>query len=375
MMKKNSIVRSGKLENQVMAAFDIGGTNTRVQVIQKNNLSIDIPLEKDIFELHISSKGKLKKLIQELVFIRWKKFCLKQCVLDFAGPVLNHQSVRMSNWKGSPVIKMNELIEWGLPRNCTLMINDIEAASFGILSLIETNQLSSAGCSILYEPDKPVSQIKQSNNMILLMPGTGLGTAGLVSIMDKTGMVIYKPIASEIGHAPASPINQIHEDVIRWLKNEKIIKYDWPSWEDFVSGRGLVHIYEALVNITNPLPSEIIKWKKDEDGAPIIARAAIQQMDKLSEKALELFFRCTGKIAQILALAYQPFGGIFLCGGVIRKNQSFIPESGFLEELHGNAIQSNLLKMFPVYVVTKKNLNIIGNLWAARNQIKGKYLA
>lgn len=276
MMKKNSIVRSGKLENQIIAAFDIGGTNTRIQVIQKNNLSTDIPLGKDIFELHISSKDKLKKLIQELVFIRWKKFCLKQCVLDFAGPVLNHQSVRMSNWKGSPVIKMNELIEWGLPRNCTLMINDIEAASFGILSLIETNQLSSAGCSILYKPDKPVSQIKQSNNMILLMPGTGLGTAGLVSIMDKTGMVIYKPIASEIGHAPASPINQIHEDVIRWLKNEKIIKYNWPSWEDFVSGRGLVHIYEALVNITNPLPSEIIKWKKGEDGAPIIARAAIQ---------------------------------------------------------------------------------------------------
>ena len=43
MMKRNSVVRSGKLENQVMAAFDIGGTNTRVQVIQKNNLSIEIP--------------------------------------------------------------------------------------------------------------------------------------------------------------------------------------------------------------------------------------------------------------------------------------------------------------------------------------------
>ena len=43
MVKRNSTVRSVKLENQIMAAFDIGGTNTRVQVIQKNNLSIDIP--------------------------------------------------------------------------------------------------------------------------------------------------------------------------------------------------------------------------------------------------------------------------------------------------------------------------------------------
>jgi len=43
MIKRNSVVRSGKLENQVMAAFDIGGTNTWIQVIQKNNLSIDIP--------------------------------------------------------------------------------------------------------------------------------------------------------------------------------------------------------------------------------------------------------------------------------------------------------------------------------------------
>lgn len=184
-------------------------------------------------------------------------------------------------------------------------------------------------------------------------------------------MVIYKPMASEIGHAPASPINQIHEDVIRWLKNEKIIRYDWPSWEDFVSGRGLVHIYEALKNISNPLPSKILKWKKGADIAAIIAQAAIQQKDKLSENALELSYRCAGKIAQVLALAYQPFGGIFLCGDVIRKNQSFIPESRFLKELHKNGTQSHLLKMFPVYMVTKKNLNIMGNLSAARHQIKG----
>lgn len=206
--------------------------------------------------------------------------------------------------------------------------------------------------------------------MILLMPGTGLGTAGLVGIMDKTGRVIYRSVASEIGHAPASPIDPIHEDIIHWLNNKKMINGDWPSWEDFVSGRGLVHIYEALVNSSNRLPSKILKWKKGEDKAALIAQAAIQQKDKLSENALELFYRCTGKIAQILALAYQPFGGIFLCGDVIRKNQSFIPESGFLKELHKNGAQSHLLKRFPVYMVTKNNLNIMGNLWAARNQIE-----
>ena len=146
---------------------------------------------------------------------------------------------------------------------------------------------------------------------------------------------------------------------------------DWPNWEDFVSWRGLVYIYGALVNMSNPLPSKILKWEKDGDKAALIALAAILQKDKLSKKALELFYRCTGKIAQILALAYQPFGGIFLCGDVIRKNQSFIPESGFLKELHKNGTQSHLLKMFPLYIVTKKNLNIMGNLRAARNHIKG----
>ena len=370
-MKRKSIIKSVKLENQAIAFFDIGGTNTRVQVNRKKNLSIDHPLKKDIFKLRISSKDQLKKLIQELVLIRWKKICLEQCVLDFAGPVLNHHSVQMTNWEGSPMINMSELIKWGLPRKGTLMINDIEAAAFGILRLMETNQLSSAGCSLLYEPDKPASQIKKSGNMILLMPGTGLGTAGLVSIMDKTGTVIYKPIASEIGHAPVSPIDQIHEDIIHWLKNKKIISGDWPNWEDFVSGRGLVYIYGALANMSNPLPSKILKWEKDGDKAALIAQAAILQKDKLSKNALELFYRCTGKIAQILALAYQPFGGIFLCGDVIRKNQSFIPESGFLKELHKNGTQSHLLKMFPVYIVTKKNLNIMGNLRAARNHIKG----
>ena len=56
MIERNSIVGSVKSEHQVIAIFDIGGTNTRVQLTQKNNFSANNLLEKDIFKLRISSK-------------------------------------------------------------------------------------------------------------------------------------------------------------------------------------------------------------------------------------------------------------------------------------------------------------------------------
>ena len=362
-MLKDLSVTDKNPTKKMIAVFDIGGTNTRAKVVPENNEESGYFPETGIVKFHISSKEQLKKFIQEIVLTQWHGYELIQCVLDFAGPVLNHRSVRMSNWEGSPVINVDELIEWGLPRNSTFMLNDIEAAAYGVIYLIENSQLSSAGCSVLYESTRPVFKNKIINNKFILMPGTGLGGAGLVATIDETGKAIHQPVASEIGHVPSSIISPVHEGIMQWLKKEKRIQSYWPSWEDFVSGRGLTHIYEALININRISKKERVSREEGIDLAETIAKRALQRKDKIAELALELFFRCAGKAAQVLALIYQPFGGIFLCGDVIRKNKEFIRNSGFMEELHDNATLCKLLKIFPVYIIAKKNLNLIGNFW------------
>ena len=98
----------------------------------------------------------------------------------------------------------------------------------------------------------------------------------------------------------------------------------------------------------------------------------MRKENEIAQRALDLYSGCMGLLTQILALVYQPFGGIFLCGDVILKNKSFIPGSNFLKILHQNKKQSSLLKMFPVFMVTVKNLNLLGNLWIAKKKITNR---
>jgi glucokinase len=319
------------------------------------------------FRYQISSKGELLKRLSRLFKQKFKDKIINYCIIDFAGPVYHNQKVRMTNWEDQPEITPEELFESGLPKNNTLMINDIEAAAYGIIALAETNQLDSAHCHALYQSQPVKAPGSPRGNMVLIMPGTGLGTAGIVTLSKKNGKSDYFPLPSEIAHAPASPVNSEHASMMEWFKQGEF----WPTWEDFISGRGLHRIYQGLsqnlsVSQKKDLP-DILSDK--DDPAAEIARAAVRQENEIAERALHLYYSCIGQVAQILALVYQPFGGIFLCGDVVLKDQSFIPGSNLLKNLHQNKKQSELLKEFPVFIVTVKNLNLLGNLWIARKKV------
>ena len=144
-----------------------------------------------------------------------------------------------------------------------------------------------------------------------------------------------------------------------------------PSWEEFVSGRGLVNIYDGLLGISRIVPADTPS--DPDDPAAWIAVNAVGQSDAGCREALEMYYRCMAKVAQILALTFQPFGGIYLSGKSTIRNLSFIENSGFIFELQDNLKLGQLLKRFPVYVITQKDLNIRGALWACSERIHLSY--
>jgi glucokinase len=97
-----------------------------------------------------------------------------------------------------------------------------------------------------------------------------------------------------------------------------------------------------------------------------IAGEAISGAEEIAGQALNYFYRITGRLIQIMSLVIQPYGGIFLCGTSTVRNAEFIFRSDLLREIHNSLVRKELLEQFPVYLVTKENINLAGGLWAAR---------
>ena len=343
-------------------AIDVGGTKTRARFgnIDGGGSRLNTN-QSTLLHKKVSSVNELRNFITEIT----KQGKPRRCAIGFGGPVVSGTEVQMSNWPDNPAITIGDLYDWGLPKGCTLMMNDMEAGAYGVISMGEKDGAAGTDFVCLHSAENTNEDL-QSSNKVLLAPGTGFGTIGIVSARTKAGEILEEPVASEIQHSAAFPLDPVHGALIAWLSETKCAGRI-PSWEDFVSGRGLVNIHDGLLGISRVAPAA--GASDPVDRAARIAANAVAQSDAGCEEALDIYYRCMAKVAQILALTYQPFGGIYIGGESTRRNLSFVKKSRFISELHDNSKLGRLLERFPVYVITQSDLNIRGALWACREKI------
>jgi glucokinase len=331
-------------------SIDVGGTNTRLQFeITQNGKQIETS---KIFKARINSKQKLQDFIRNSV--KKQKQLPDKCTIGFAGIVLNKNEVNLTRWQERTKITLQNLYDCGLPENRTLMVNDMELAGYGFLDLKENGDQFTN----LYEPPVKTQTEPDNSRSVLLAPGTGFGTTGVITGKTKSGEKYYEVIPSEIQHITVSALDEKHEELIKWMK-KKMKLSNLPSWEDFVSGNGLELTYQGLIELFYP------NMKPEELSAEQIAEKALK--DEICREVLDIFYRCAGKLTQAMALFFRPFNGIFLCGASTIKNSEFIKESGFVEELQKSTDRENILKLFPIYIIEDEDINIKGGLWACRN--------
>jgi len=331
-------------------SIDVGGTNTRLQFeITQNGKQIETS---EIFKAKIDSKQKLQDFI--LNSINKQKAIPDRCIIGFAGIVLNKSEVSLTRWQDGTKITLQDLYDCGLPENKTLMLNDMELAGYGFLSLEENGYKFTK----LYKPPIITQTELEYSRSVLLAPGTGFGTTGVIIGQAKSGDKYYEVIPSEVQHITVSTLDEKHEDLIKWMKS-KLQLSNLPSWEDFVSGSGLELTYQGLKELFYP------NLKTGKLSAEHIAEKALK--DEICKEALDVFYRCAGKLSQAIALFFRPFNGIYLCGSTTSRNAEFIKQSGFLEELHKSTDRAKILKLLPVYIIEDEDINIKGGLWACRN--------
>ncbi len=332
-------------------SIDVGGTHSRLQcqVFKNGNIQETSCHNKQT----IQSKPALEKFIKQSV-ADFSDLKPASCIIGFAGAVIDRSYVAMTNWKDRPTITQNDLIKWGLPQN-TFMVNDMELAAYGLLAIKEADEIPSEECEILYRPENISQQYAQ--NMLVIAPGTGFGTGSIVETPTASGESFQQVISSEVQHVQIPPLDETHAKMIQIIFGKKENRY-YLNYEDFVSGYGLEDTYNALLRLNGKKPNG--------KTAAEIASKAIDGSDEIAVQTLNYFYRITGRLIQTMSLVIQPYGGIFLCGSSTVRNAEFIIRSGLLEEVHKSMVRKELLEQFPIYIITRENINIEGGLWAGR---------
>lgn len=304
------------MENYI-ALLDIGGTYTKLKILDFKKKGFKIFLKK---KEKIREKKKLLKFFREnLRNIR----NLNHLILCIAGPVFK-DSGYMTNWEKKPSINSKELKKL-LKVKKIYLLNDLEAQGWGLLYLKNKGFLNKKAIQISGPSIK-----NNGENMALVVPGTGLGTCAVI----KNNIVV----PMELQHSTFYPNNNMLINVFKSFLERKI----FPSYENFVSGEGLLNIYKSLKNLEKNF------CVKDPGN---FVRLKAKKGEKEGIESIKLYFFALALYCQALALALKPFGGIFLGGKAIKRNLEFFPEKKFKEIFLKNPKQEKLLKKIPLYFI------------------------
>ncbi|NQT65788.1 MAG: glucokinase, partial [FCB group bacterium] len=214
-------------------SIDVGGTHTRLRAEIIENGKINFSSRE--YKQKINSKEELRSFIKSSINDITSDIKPTHCVIGFAGAVIDHRKVKITNWNNNPTVILEDLIEWGFPKNNTTMVNDMELAGYGILDMEEKNEMNSNLCEILYKPEFPA--MNRINNKLVIAPGTGFGTASIIEFITYSGEKIKDVLSSEIQHIQVHPMDDRHAEIIKIMLSGKPER-SFLNYEDFVSGKG-----------------------------------------------------------------------------------------------------------------------------------------
>lgn len=339
---KRIIPEKGDLYKMIIAG-DIGGTNTRLALIDEREKDLRIIVEKKYPSREWSS---LEAVLGE--FLSVHAIDISGASFGIAGPVKNGRCEATNlPWvvDAKAVAKRLRLKHVGL-------INDLVANAYGI------NTLKGKDVVVL---NKGARNVK--GNRAIISAGTGLGEAGL--FWDGK---MHHPFGSEGGHADFAPRNHLEMALLDYAMKH----FGRVSYERFVSGPGLFQVYSFLRDTgKGDEPPWLAEEMRHGDPAPVITRCALNGESPLCREALELFVSLYGAEAGNLALKVMATGGVYLGGGIAPKIILKLKEPVFMNAFTAKGRMKPLLQAIPVRVIMKPRTALLGAAVHAVSGITG----
>ncbi|WP_022947569.1 glucokinase [Methylohalobius crimeensis] len=333
------------MSEAVVLAADVGGTKTllRLACFSEEGLRV-------LGEARFASADydRFEDLLSE--FVQGDDRPVAAACFGVAGPV-EDGVCRTTNlpWR-LDAKRLSDLLE-GTP---VQLLNDLEAAAFGILHLPETQLVEL----------NPAARRRDQANRAVIAAGTGLGEA-LILHPEKDPLVV----ATEGGHCDFAPLDVSEDRLLEWLRD---CYPEHVSYERILSGSGLVAIYHFL-RAQDPASEnlQVAAAMLEEDPAAVIGRWGVERRDVLCYRALAWFARIYGAEAGNLALKSLALGGVYVTGGIAPKSLPILQEGGFMARFAAKGRFKEMLRKVSVKVVLNSDTVLIGaQEWARSHMLR-----
>ncbi|WP_075186137.1 glucokinase [Teredinibacter haidensis] len=304
---------------------DIGGTNARFALVtgEENGQFVLDHIQILNGSEYASFSDAMRAYIAMLDGVTPHSACAA-----IAGPI-EGDSVRMTNlnWSFAPSAIREE---FGFEKFSA--INDFASLAVATSALLPTDLIS------IREGER-----EATSNKAILGPGTGLGVAGLAYSNGS-----WLPIPSEGGHVNIAPATPLECDVVK----AAMAQHGYVSAEVFISGPGLVNLYNALCAVKGEQPRSL--QPKD------VTSEAMAGANATCKETLELFCSFIGTLSGNLALTYGAKGGVYLGGGVLPRIVDFLKSSDFNTRFAEKGVMSPYVKDIPVDIIGHPQTAFLG---------------
>jgi glucokinase len=323
------------LGSYTVLAVDVGGTKTNLSLFRYDGSRLILLKEKT------SVTRQFPAAINCLNEFLSDQPMPDRASLGVAGPVQDGKVVLTNvDWEidaGQLSAKLNNIPVY--------LINDLEATAYGLMGLEEKD------LEVL-NPGDPDSV----GNIGIIAPGTGLGEAGL--FWD--GQYHY-PFATEGGHSDFSPRTTTHMQLYSHLHQQL---GGHVSWERVISGMGIINIYEFLRDKKGmEEPGWLAEKMRQMDPAACISIHAADC--PICSETIALFFTFLAAESANMALKFKATGGVYIGGGIIRKNMQYLNKNIFIKEFCSSGRMAPLLKDIPITIILNDKTALLGAAYYA----------
>ncbi len=302
---------------------DIGGTNARFSILVDAESKAT-----DFVHVQTADYETIDDAIIDKVFKNADLAKPRSAILAIAGPI-DGDEIDLTNcdWIVRPKKMIGEL---GF--DAVLVLNDFEAQALAIATLTDGDRATIG-------PALPAVDATR----VVLGPGTGLGVAGLLHAHNT-----WFPVPGEGGHVDIGPRTPRDLEIFPHL----VTIEGRVSAEEIISGRGLLHIYNAVCAADGV--AAIMKRPAD------VTEEGLSGKNAQAAEALELFVTYLGRLAGDLALIFMARGGVFLGGGISPKILPELKKPLFRAAFEDKAPHKELMKTIPTFVVTHPQAALAG---------------
>ncbi len=300
---------------------DIGGTNSRFGVVRAGSMTPEAvsALDNDNFN------GLGEAIPDYLEHVGVKP---SRAVLAIAGPIKDG-TVHLTNRRGWSFKPEDLAKQVGMSR--VEVVNDFAGIAWALPHL-RADELASIGDG----------EAKPDATKVVLGPGTGLGVAAL--LYDEGHWI---PVPSEGGHIELAGVTPREEAIFAAVRAD----FGRVSAESVLSGPGLARLDQAI-SLIDGVPTET---RKGQD-----VTIAAREGDVTAKEAVDVFFAALARFAGDMALAFLAQGGVYIYGGVARKNADLMDVGKFREAFSNKAPHQKLVSNISTQLITSPQPALIG---------------